>query len=138
MAEWTTLKLDQGLRSRISIESTFFPLLLGGLLARGSILGMHPFGVAFGAALLMRGESGAIFGILGIIIGVISLGDVSFALQVMAILVALTAIIPALRKKKHAGIYLVTLTGLVVALISSLAISQAKPDLFAFFTVGLH
>ena len=72
MAEWTTLKLDQGLRSRISIESTFLPLLLGGLLARGSILGFHPFGVAFGAALLMRGESGAIFGILGILIGVVS------------------------------------------------------------------
>lgn len=138
MAEWTTLKLDQGLRSRISIESTFFPLLLGGLLARGSILGLHPFGVAFGAALLMRGKSGAIFGILGILIGVISLGDVSFALQVVVMLAALTVIMPALRKKKHEGIYLVTLTGLLVALISSLAISLAKPDLYAFFSVGLH
>jgi len=138
MAEWATLKLEQGLRSRISIESTFLPLLLGGLLARGSILGLHPFGVAFGAALLMRGESGVTFGILGILIGVISLGDVSFALQVVAMLAALMLVMPVLRKKKHEGIYLVALTVLLVGLISSLAISLEKPDLYAFFSVGLH
>lgn len=138
MAEWTTLKLDQGLRSRISIESTFFPLLLGALLARGSILGFHPFAVAFGAALLMRGESGVLFGILGIVIGVVSLGDVSFALQVVVMLAALKLIMPILRKKKHEGVYLVTLTSSLVALVSSLAISLAKPDLYAFFSVGLH
>lgn len=138
MAEWTTLKLDHGLRSRISIESTFLPLVLGGLLARGSILGLHPFGVAFGAALILRGESGFSFGLLGILIGVISLKDVSFALQVMVMLAALTVILPSMRKKKHEGIYLVALTGLMVALISSLAISLAKPDLYAFLTVGLH
>jgi len=138
MAEWATLKLDQGLRSRISIESAVFPLLLGGLLARGSILGLYPFGVAFGSALLMRGERGAIFGILGILIGVISLGDVSFTLQVGIMLAVLTVLIPALRNKKHEGIYLAALTGLLVALISSLAISLAKPNLYAFFSVGLH
>ena len=138
MAEWATLKLDQGLRSRISIESTFLPLVLGVLLARGSILGLHPFGVAFGAALLLRGESGFSFGLLGILIGVITLKDVSFALQVVVMLAALTVILPYVRKKRHEGIYLVTLTGLMVALISFLAISLAKPDLYVFLTVGLH
>lgn len=138
MAEWKTLKLNQGLRSKLSIESTFFPLLLGGLLARGSILGLHPFGVAFGAALLMRGESGVLFGMIGILIGVISLGDVSFALQAMVMLAVLTLLMPFLRKKKHDGLYVVTSTGLLVALISSLAISLAKPDLYAFFSVGLQ
>ncbi|MDR3600129.1 MAG: SpoIIE family protein phosphatase [Desulfosporosinus sp.] len=138
MAEWATLKLDQSLRSRISIESTFLPVVLGSLLARGSILGLHPFGVAFGAALLLRGEAGVSFGLLGILIGVISLGDVSFALQVMVMLAALTVILPFMRQKKLEGIYLVTLTGLMVALISSLALSLAKPDLYGFFTVGLH
>ena len=138
MAEWATLKLDQGLRSRISIESSFFPLILGGLLARGSILGLHPFAVAFGAALLLRGESGFSFGLLGILIGVISLKDVSFALQVVLILATLTVILPYVRKKKRQGMFLVILTSLMVALISSLAISFAKPDLFVFLTVGLH
>ncbi|MDR3586791.1 MAG: SpoIIE family protein phosphatase [Desulfosporosinus sp.] len=138
MAEWATLKLDRSLRSRISIESTFLPLVLGGLLARGNILGLHPFGVAFGAALLLRGESGLSFGLLGILIGVVSLKDVSFALQVIVMLAALTAILPSMRKKKHEGIYLVTLTGLTVALISSLAISLAKQDPNVFLTVGLH
>ncbi|SPF54192.1 putative stage II sporulation protein E [Candidatus Desulfosporosinus infrequens] len=136
MAEWATLKLDRALRSRISIESTFFPLVLGGLLARGSILGLHPFGIAYGAALLLRGESGCAFGLLGILIGVVSLQDVSFALQVMIMLAALTAILPSRRKKKHEGIYLVTLTGLMVALISALAISLSKPDPYVFLTVG--
>ena len=138
MAEWATLKLDQGLRSRISIENSFFPLILGGLLARGSILGLHPFGVAFGAALLLRGVGGFSFGLLGILIGVISLKDVSFALQVVLILATLTVILPYVRKKKHQGMALVILTSIMVALISSLAISLAKPDLFVFLTVGLH
>jgi stage II sporulation protein E len=138
MAEWATLKLDQGLRSRVSIESTFLPLVLGGLLARGNILGLHPFGVAFGAALLLRGESGVFFGLLGILIGVISLKDIPFALQVMVMLAALTVILPSVRQKKHAGIYLVMLTGLMAALIASLALSIAKPDLYVFFTVALY
>ena len=138
MAEWATLKLDQGLRSRISIESTFLPLVLGGLLARGSIVGLHPFGVAFGAALLLRGESGFFFGLLGILIGVISLQDVPFALEVMVMLAALKVILPSIRKKKHEGIYLVILTGLMVALTSSLALSLAKPDLYDFLMIGLQ
>ena len=138
MAEWATLKLDQGLRSRVSIEGTFLPLVLGGLLARGSIVGLHPFGVAFGAALLLRGESGFFFGLLGILIGVISLQDVPFALEVMVMLAALKVILPSIRKKKHEGIYLVILTGLMVALTSSLALSLAKPDLYDFLMIGLQ
>lgn len=138
MAEWATLKLEHGLRNKISIESAFFPLILGGLLARGSVLGLHPFGVAFGAALLLRGEAGLLSGLLGILIGVISLRDVSFALQVVLMLATLTVILPSIRKKKHQGILLVILTSLMVALISSLAISLEHPDPFVFFTVGLH
>ena len=138
MAEWATLKLEQGLRSRVSIESAFLPLVLGGLLARGSILGLHPFGVAFGAALLLRGEGRFLFGLLGILIGVISLGDVSFGIQAMVMLAALAVILPVLGRKKHEGIYLVTLTSLIVVLISSLAVSFAKPDLYAFFTIGIN
>lgn len=138
MAEWATLKLDHGLRNKISIESAFFPLILGGLLARGSILGLHPFGVAFGAALLLRGEGGAFSGLLGILIGVISLKDVSFTLQVTLMLATLTVILPSIRKKKHQRIFLVLLTSLMVALISSLAISMEQPEPFMFFTVGMQ
>ena len=104
MTEWATLKLEHGLRSKISIESAFFPLILGGLLARGSILGLHPFGVAFGAALILRGESGFFFGLIGVLIGVISLKDISFSLQVMLMLAALAVILPHMRKTRHEGI----------------------------------
>ena len=138
MAEWATLKVDQGLRSRVSIESAFLPLILGGLLARGSILGLHPFGVAFGAALILKGDSGFSFGLLGILLGLISLNDVSFTLQGVAILATLMVIIPSLRKKKHQGIYLVALTSLMTALISYLAISLANPNLYAFLTIALQ
>jgi len=138
MAEWATLKLDQGLRSRISIESAFVPMVLGGLLARGSILGLHPFGVAFGAALILRGEKGFSFGLLGVLIGLISLNDVSFTLQGVAILATLMVIMPSIRKKKHQGIYLVALTCLMTTLVAYLAISLANPNLYAFLTVALQ
>ncbi len=138
MAEWATLKLDQGLRNRISIERAFLPLVLGGLLARGSILGLHPFGIAFGAALILRGEKGFSFGLLGILIGLISLNDVSFTLQGVAMLAALMLFLPSLRKKKHQGIYLVALTSLITVLVSSLAISLSTPNLYAFLTVVLY
>lgn len=137
MAEWATLKLEQGLRGRVSIESAFLPLL-GGLLARGSFLGLHPFGVAFGATLLLRGESGFLFGLIGIIIGAASLKDISFVGQVLMMLAVLAVVLPAVRKKKHEEILLTALTGLMVALISSLALSFAKPELYAFVTVALH
>ena len=138
MATWATLKVNQGLRSRISIESAFFYLLLGGLLARGSILDIYPFGVAFGAALLLGGEIGAVFGIIGILIGVISLGDFYFALQVAAALAALAVIMPLLRKKKYEGVYLAAVTGLLVAVVSAPALILEKPDPYALFTVGLQ
>ncbi|AET65831.1 Stage II sporulation protein E (SpoIIE) [Desulfosporosinus orientis DSM 765] len=138
MAEWATLKLDQGLRSRISFESAFLPLVLGGFLARGSIFGLYPFGVAFGAALVLRGERGFFFGLLGILMGLISLNDVTFALQGVAMLAALMVIAPYLRKRKHQGICLVIATTLLMAIVSSLAISFSDPNLFAFLIVALQ
>ncbi|EHQ87318.1 SpoIIE family protein phosphatase [Desulfosporosinus youngiae] len=138
MAEWATLKLDQGLRSRISIESAFVPMVLGGLLARGSVLGLHPFGVAFGAALILRGEKGFAFGLLGVLVGLISLNDVAFTLQGVAVLATLMVIMPPIRKKKNQGIYLVTLTCLITTLVAYLAICLANPNLYALLTMGLQ
>lgn len=143
MAEWATLKVNQGLRSRISMESTFLPLVLGGFLARGTLLGIHPFGIALGAALILIGERGLSFGLLGIILGTISLGvtslqEVSFVIQVTVILAALSVLLPFIRKNKHAGTYSMIITGLMVALVSSLAISLSKPDPYALFLVALQ
>jgi stage II sporulation protein E len=137
MAEWATLKLNQGLRSKISIETAFFPFMLGGLLARGSILGLHPFGIAFGAALLLRGESGLLFGLFGILVGTFSLNNLPFMLQIVLILAALAVLLPSVSKKKHRGFYLVFLTSIMIGLVFSLTISTVKPDVFAFFMVAL-
>jgi stage II sporulation protein E len=143
MAEWATLKVNQGLRSRISMESTFLPLLLGGFLSRGTILGLHPFGIALGAAMILTGERGLVFGLLGIILGTISLGvtslkDVSYVIQVAIILSAMSVLLPFIRKKKHEGTYLLIFTSLLSALVSSLAISLSRPDVYAFFLVALQ
>lgn len=138
MAEWAALKLDRGLRSRISIEGTFYPLVLGGLLARWSIMGLHPFGVAFGAALILRGERGFPFGLLGILIGVGSMKNIPFALQVVLTLAALMVVLPSFRKTKNQGTYLVIITGLISAIISGVGMVVARPDLYAFFTLGLQ
>ena len=138
MAEWATLKLERSVGSRISIEELFFPLVLGGLLARGSILGLHPFGIAFGAALILRGEKGFLYGLLGILIGTISLRDLSFTFQVVLILASLMLILPAMRKQKNQGAYLVIVTGFIAVIISSVAMSLATPDLYAFLTVALY
>lgn len=138
MAEWATLKLDQGLRGRISIESALLPLVLGGVLARGSIFGLHPFGVAFGAALILKGEKGLSFGMLGILMGIISLNDISFTIQSVALLASLMMLVPYLRKKKHQGMYLLGLTSLMTALVFSLSISFASHDLYAFLIVVLQ
>lgn len=138
MAEWATLKLDQGLRSRISIESVVFPLVLGGVLARGSILGLHPFGVAFGAALILSGEKGFPFGIIGILIGMISLNDIPFIFQSVATLAILMVTIPLFRKKNNKGMYLIGLTSLAIASVSSLAIGFTDPDLYAFLVTVLQ
>lgn len=137
MAEWTTLKLEQGLRGRISIESAFLPLFLGVLLARGGMFGLQPFGIAFGAALLMRKESGALFGILGVLIGIISLGDFLGALEVMVILFVLAMTLPFLRRKKNGLLYSVILTGCVTAIVTSLSLTLTNMDTYAFLTAGL-
>ncbi|SDG75844.1 SpoIIE family protein phosphatase [Desulfosporosinus hippei] len=138
MAEWATLKLDQGLRSRISIESAVLPMLLGGVLARGSIFELYPFGVAFGAALILRGEKGFPFGILGILIGMVSLNDISFVLKSVAVLASLMVILPLVRKKNHEGAYLVAATSVMTALVSFLAITFTDPDPYAFLIVALQ
>lgn len=138
MAEWATLRLDQGLRKgRFSIEYSFLPLMLGGLLARGSVLGIHPFGLAFGAALLLQGERGLLFGLLGVLMGIASLKDPMFALQAIMILSALAIIVPHFRKKKHERIYLFIATSVITGIISALAVSLMKSDPYAYFMVAL-
>ncbi|WP_088226292.1 SpoIIE family protein phosphatase [Desulfosporosinus sp. FKB] len=143
MAEWATLKVNQGLRSGISLESTFLPIIFGGCLARGTILGLHPFGIAFGAAVILLGERGTLFGLLGIVLGTISLGitslnDVSFVVQIIVILAAMSVLLPFIRKKRHEGTYLILTTGVMVAIVASLAVSLSKPDTYALFLVGLQ
>ncbi len=67
-----------------------------------------------------------------------SLNEISFVIQVAVIFAALFVLLPFIRKKKHEGTYLVILTGLIVALISSLAVSLSKPDPYALFLVALQ
>lgn len=139
MAEWATLKPNQSLRAgRANWTMAVLSLAMGALLARGSALGMYPFGVAYGAALIFRGERFFPFGLLGILAGTLSLsGDYLHSLQTALILGALTIVLPYMRKKKRKIFLLGVTTGLVVALVSSLALGFAKPDPLALLSVGL-
>ncbi|MHB8126027.1 MAG: SpoIIE family protein phosphatase [Desulfitobacteriaceae bacterium] len=141
MADWVTLKIDHGLReSRFSLEKVLLPFILGGLLARGSVLDIHPFGVAFGAALILRGGKGLPLGLLGILLGTISFSitEILPVLQVFSVLGVLGVALPPLRKRKWEGIYLALLTGIVVVLVSTLALEFAKSDTYGILSVGLY
>ncbi|MEL1134814.1 SpoIIE family protein phosphatase [Desulfitobacterium sp. THU1] len=117
MAEWATLKPKQGLRKeRLTLEGHFWPFILGLLIARGSIMELYPFGIGFGAALMLYGRKGTIMGLLGVTAGVASLfiEDLAASLQILLTLLVLSLFVPRLRGSKREGLYL----GLVVALVA--------------------
>lgn len=140
MAEWATLKPKQGLRrERISIEGHLWPFILGGMIARGSILGLYPFGIGFGAALLLNGRKGTIMGILGVIVGLATLvvQDLMAVLQMLLTLIILSLIIPYLRGRKREGIYLGLLTAAVTGVVALVSYSFARPDVMTAIRAGL-
>lgn len=139
MAEWATLKAGHSLRQeRNFFSNALVPLILGAILARGSVLGVHPFGVAFGAALILRGRKGFQLGLLGVVAGELSLRDPVAALQVLLILGALTVVFPKIRENKREGFYLAALTALAAALVAAVALSFSDPDPLALLAVGLY
>lgn len=114
MAEWATLKTNQGLRNaKLSLENALLPLILGGLLARGRVIDMFPFGIAFGAALLLKEGRGALLGLASVFLGVISLGDRFWILD-LPVLIGLAAILPFARRSRRATLYL----GVIVSILT--------------------
>ncbi|MDD2234338.1 MAG: SpoIIE family protein phosphatase [Desulfitobacteriaceae bacterium] len=139
MADWTTLKVEHGLREgRFSFEKVILPFILGGILARGSIIGIYPFGIAYGVALILRGGKGLPLGLLGILLGTISLSinEIKPVLGVILVLGALGAVLPLVRKRKWEGIYVAFMTGITVTLVF-LLMEFAKPDLYSILSAGL-
>jgi stage II sporulation protein E len=139
MADWTTLKVEHGLREgRFSFEKVLLPFVLGGILARGTIMGIHPFGMAFGAALILRGGKGLPLGLLGILLGTISLSinEIIPVLRVILILGALGVGLPLLRKRKWEGIFTALLTGIVAALVF-LLLEFSTPNPSSILSAGL-
>ncbi len=121
MAEWATLKANQGLRNaKVSLENALLPLMLGGLLARGSILDMYPFGVAFGAALILRGGKGVLFGLASVLLGLLTLTEPAWAYQI-PVLIALAASLPLFRRNRRSMVYLGVISG-VLTIMGHLAV----------------
>lgn len=132
MAEWATLKPKHGLRrEKITFEGHLWPFILGGLIARGSILGLYPFGIGFGAALLLIRRKGTVMGLLGVTLGLSSLilEDLPAVLQSMLTILILSISIPYLRGRNREGVYLGVLTTLVTGVVSIIALSFANLDL---------
>ncbi|MDA8229205.1 MAG: SpoIIE family protein phosphatase [Desulfitobacterium hafniense] len=114
MADWATLKVDNGLRKeRLSLDNSLLPIVLGGLLARGSIAGVHPFGIAFGAALILNGGRRALFGVIGTVLGILSVTDLTFALEYCLIMALVGIIAPNFRKRKAQGAFLGIITSIL-------------------------
>ncbi len=139
MADWATLKIEQGIRKEsASMQNAILPLLLGIFLARGNVIGIYPLGVAFGAALLLRGGKGAVFGILGVLAGVGTLQDLSLLLRTVISLAVLILVVPYLKRKDHALLYLGLVTGFAGILVSSLALGLKLPEQHALFLTGVE
>ncbi|WP_434510844.1 SpoIIE family protein phosphatase [Desulfitobacterium sp. AusDCA] len=133
MAEWASLKPKHGLRKdKIALEGyLIWQFFLGGLVARGSILDLYPFGVAFGAALLLNSGRGMLLGLSGVVLGVMSmlLADLTSTLQTLLVLAVLILAVPALRGKKWEGVYLGVITALTSGVVSFIVLSFSHPNL---------
>lgn len=127
MAEWASLKTNHGLRrDKLAWGGQMvWQTLLGCLVARGNILEVYPFGIAFGAALLLSGQKGRTLGLIGVALGTLSLifSDLIGTLQTLLILTLLILGVPVLRGKKREGAYLGIMTALVCGGVSILIVS---------------
>jgi len=133
MAEWATLRGNESLRkNRLSLEQTILPFVLGFLLARGGMSGVHPFGGALGAALLLRGGGTVLFGLGGLLLGAVSLHDASLVAQLILSLTAQALVLPRLRGRKREGLYLFLASLLSTAVALFLAQGLARPAAFAW------
>ena len=131
MAEWASLKPKQGLRrERLTLEGHFWPFVLGMLIARGSIMGLYPFGIAFGSALMLYGRKGTLMGLLGVAIGAgtLVLKDLFTALEILLILLVLSLIVPRLRGSKRESLYLGLVVTLVTGCVSLIAIGLSQRE----------
>lgn len=140
MAEWATLKPKQGLRKdKLTLEGHFWPFLLGLLIARGSILGLYPFGIGFGAALMLHGRKGTIMGLLGVTAGVTSLflSDLASALEILLTLLILSLFVPRLRGNKREGLYLGLSTALVAGCVAFGVMSFGQPEVMMGVKAGV-
>ncbi|AHF05731.1 SpoIIE family protein phosphatase [Desulfitobacterium metallireducens] len=132
MAEWASLKANGLRRDKLAWGGQLvWQTLLGCLVARGSILEVYPFGIAFGAALLLNGQKGVSLGLIGVALGTLSLvfNDLVGTLQILLILTSLILIVPILRGKKREGAYLGIITALVCGVISYLILSLSQSNL---------
>lgn len=139
MADWATIKPEQNFKKEgVFLQNLIIPLFLGGFLARGSVLNLYPFGIAFGTALLFKGGRGLVPGLVGVLAGTVTLFDLPLLLKLLSVLTIIAMIGPYLRKRKHPGAYLGISATLATALISFLALSfGGRPSPFAFFSEGL-
>lgn len=135
MAEWASLKPNHGLRrDKLAWGGQLvWQTLLGCLIARGSILEVYPFGIAFGAALLLTGQKGISLGLFGVVLGTLSLilSDFVGTLQALLVLTILILVVPALRGKKREAVYLGVTTTFICGGVSFLvlSLSQTNPEM---------
>ncbi|KLU62042.1 stage II sporulation protein E [Peptococcaceae bacterium CEB3] len=139
MADWATLKIEQSVRKRrVSFQTMALSLFLGVVLARGAVLNIYPFGLALGAALILKGGKGAALGLLGIVAGTLTLHDLPLALESTIVLVLLGLAGPLIRRSRHAPVFQSLMVTALTCLVFALALLRNGADPTTFFSVGVQ
>jgi len=114
MAEWATFKEDKALNKMAGpIGKYMVIMVLGCIIARANILGIYPFAIAFITVLAMDKNKLVVPGIVGIILGTLSIQDLGLFAQVIPSALICTLIMPKIKERKTSSILLPMLTALI-------------------------
>ncbi|NLI90654.1 MAG: SpoIIE family protein phosphatase [Peptococcaceae bacterium] len=129
MAEWASFRVDK-VMNKISgpIGTYLLIILFGSMISRANILGIYPFAIAYIAVLAMDKNRFAIPGIIGIILGIMSIQNFPLLAQVLPSALVCFLVMPKIKNRKGEFILLPLLTALIT-LIPGILLAWFSRDL---------
>jgi len=121
MTEWATPKAGKAIhRFSESWGGHLLAIVFGCLIARANILGIYPFGIAYISVLALNKDKKLIPGLIGIILGILSAGEVVLFREVLPAAVLCMFFIPKISGRRGERFIFPVLTA-VLAVIPALA-----------------
>lgn len=131
MAEWATFKSEKILsKFSGSIGMYLFVILCGGMIARANILGMHPFVFAYIAVLAVDRNKLLIPGIVGVILGLMSIQNFILLAEIIPCFLICAAVMPKIKDHNQEFLLLPLLTALIT-LVPGLLVTWLSHELTA-------